>query len=40
VTAAKIVSWINIGVYAALAILAILALLLFTILGVTSGSSS
>ncbi len=40
VTASKIVSWINIGVYAALAILGLLALLLFTILGVSGNYSS
>ncbi len=40
VTASKIVSWINIGFYAALAILGLLALLLFTILEVSGNYSS
>ncbi len=40
VTASKIVSWTNIGVYAALVILGLLALLLFTILGVSGNYSS
>ncbi len=40
VTASKIVSWINIGFYAALVILGLLALLLFTILGVSGNYSS
>lgn len=40
VSASKIISWINIGVYSALVILGLLALLLFTILGVSGSYSS
>jgi hypothetical protein len=36
VTASKIVSWINIGVYSAVVVLGIIALFFLTILGVSS----
>lgn len=40
VTASKIISWINIGVYAAAVVLGLLALFFLTILGVSGTSST
>ena len=40
VTASKIISWINIGVYAAIVVLGLLALFFLTILGVSGNSST